>query len=405
MTKTLLILGASRQAEEGLRHLRECGWFLVGCDMDEHAPGFKWCDDHIIASVYHAEQAVPAALDYHQNVRSIDGVMCLAVDCPHVAARIAKELGLPSISVETADFAVDKIAMKDRFKSAGMATPVYQEVGGLTELQAFYEQRQKPLVVKPCDSRGSKGVSLIKDSGDLEWAFNHAKVSSPTGRVEAEEFLSGPQLSTETIVYQGKAYTIGISDRNYEFLDTYAPYIIENGGDLPSCWSEEELGQAKDVMGQAARALGVENGILKGDLLLHAGTVYVVEVALRLSGGYFCTHEVPLNTGRSTIIPVAKIALGEPLSLDELEVKELRPVYQRYIFPKPGRIVEVSGVDKARHLPGVEFIDLWAEIGDDVISPVNAGGSVGVIITSGKTREMAWHSMVAAQKAIEIKTV
>lgn len=405
MTKTLLILGASRQAEEGLRHLRECGWFLVGCDMDEQAPGFKWCDDHIIASVYHEDQAVPAALEYHNNVRPLDGVMCLAVDCPHVAARIAQELDLPSISVETADLAVDKIAMKDRFKAAGMATPVYREVDSLAELMRFYDERQKPLVIKPCDSRGSKGVSLNRDPADFGWAFDHAKASSPTGRVEAEEFLSGPQLSTETIVYEGTAYTIGISDRNYEFLDTYAPYIIENGGDLPSCWSEGEIAQAKKVMGQAARALGVENGVLKGDLLLHEGTVYVVEVALRLSGGYFCTHEVPLNTGRSTIIPVAKIALGEPVSLDELEVTELRPVYQRYIFPKPGRIVDMSGLDVARDLHGVDFVDVWAEVGDEVISPVNAGGSVGVIITSGATKELAWQSMDAAQKAIEIKTV
>ena len=184
-----------------------------------------------------------------------------------------------------------------------------------------------------------------------------ARQHSPTERVMVEEYLSGPQVSTESIVVNGRCYTPGFSDRNYEYLERYAPFFIENGGDLPSHLPQDIQDKVKDVVARAAAALGITNGTVKGDIVVHNGEPYVIELAARLSGGFFCTREIPLNTGVDFIGAAIKLALGEAISPDELEPKKFTPVIQRYAFPKPGRVTRVSGAEEARKISGIAGCD------------------------------------------------
>ena len=88
--------------------------------------------------------------------------------------------------------------------------------------------------MKPVDNRGARGVVILRDGVDVNWAYSLALSQSPTNKLILEKYLTGPQVSTESIVVNGQATTIGFSDRNYEFLEKYSPFVIENGGQLPS---------------------------------------------------------------------------------------------------------------------------------------------------------------------------
>jgi biotin carboxylase len=405
LTKTLLVLGAGVQSVEGLRQLREQGWYIVGCDMDPVAPGLIWCDDTITASVYHADQCVPAVEQYHNDVRPIDGVMCLAVDAPHVVARVAAALGLPGLPIEIADLSVDKVAMKACFKAYGVPTPDFRKITSYSDLRAFAENRRDGIVVKPTDSRGSKGVLWVRELDTLGHAYEYALDWSPSNQVMVEEFTPGPQLSTESVVVGGVAHTIGISDRNYEFLEAYAPHIVENGGDLPSALSREVIDDTCNVIQQVVNAFGMDSGVIKGDIVIHEGRAKVIEVALRLSGGFFCTYEIPLNTGISTVIPTAKLALGLPVSDEELTPKFQRPVLQRYVFPKTGIVDTINGVEDALAVPNVAYAEVWVRPGRRIAKPENAGGAAGVIMTCADTYDEAMAAMHEAMDKIEVKMV
>src|SRR6185312_6052105 len=147
---------------------------------------------------------------------------------------VAARLKLPGISVVTAELACDKLAMKRRFAERGVKVPWFAEVRTVQELQRVAIERGRNLVIKPVDSRGSRGVQRIARVEDLVAAFMLARSHSPTERVMVEQYLEGPQVSTESIVTGGRCFTPGFSDRNYEHLEKYAPFFIENGGDLPS---------------------------------------------------------------------------------------------------------------------------------------------------------------------------
>ncbi len=188
----------------------------------------------MLASTYDVEATVAAARVYHEQVRPLDGVMCIASDVPLTVASVAAALGLPGIPVESARLATDKLAMKQRFAADGVPIPWFSPVSAAEQLHELVATQGLPLVIKPVDSRGSRGVLRLTPEVDLDWAYEVARGQSPTGRVMLERFLPGPQVSTESLVIEGQACTPGFSDRNYEYLERYAPHIIENGGQLPS---------------------------------------------------------------------------------------------------------------------------------------------------------------------------
>jgi biotin carboxylase len=282
--------------------------------------------------------------------------------------------------------------------------PWFAEVSTPQELQRIVIERGRDLVIKPVDSRGSRGVQRIALVQDLSEAFALARAHSPTERVMVERYLDGPQVSTESIVLDGVCHTPGFSDRNYEHLEKYAPFFIENGGDLPSHLSDEIQDKVKALVGRAASALGVTNGTVQGDIVVHQGEPYVIELAARLSGGFFCTREIPLNTGVDFIGAAIRLALGEPVSAQDLTPRQQTAVVQRYAFPPPGSVVSVAGADEARKVAGIADVVVTARPGDIIPPAGDKRPSAAMGLATGATREAAWQAANDALALIRIQT-
>lgn len=395
MKQRILVLGGSRQAEEGLKHLAAMGLELVVCDFDLRAPGFRHATHQILASVYHIEECLPAVEAFHTK-HPIDGVMCLACDVPHIVARIAKSLGLPGISLAAADRAIDKLAMKQQFEADGIAIPNYWAVLSAKEIKDIQRTQYPELVVKPVDSRGSKGVSRLKEGGDAAWAYDYALANSPTGQVMVEEYIAGPQVSTESIIIDGQAVTPALSDRSYEFLEKYYPYIVENGGDMPSALPAAVTERIKTLVEQAAASLGVTNGIVKGDIVVRDSRPYVIELAARLSGGYYCTHQIPFSTGINLVEACARMALGEKLDPANWQAQKHTHVSTRWKLVEPGFVEKVPDTTAPQSSIGVLAFEHWLNEGDEISVAKNAAASVAMVQAEGNSQLEARARAVAA---------
>jgi biotin carboxylase len=403
-SKTLLIVSGGIEAADAAKRAKEMGLYVVVSDRDPEAPGFAFADSCLIADVYGASETASAAERYNRKIRKIDGVICVAADAPVTVATVAAKLGIPGISVATAELASDKLAMKRRFVEHGVPVPWFGEIQTVQELQRVAIERGRNLVIKPVDSRGSRGVQRVAQVEDLTKAYALARSHSPTQRVMVEEYLDGPQVSTESIVIDGLCHTPGFSDRNYEYLETYAPFFIENGGDLPSHLPADIQTKVKDVVARAAAALGVTTGTVKGDIVVHNGEPYVIELAARLSGGFFCTREIPLNTGVDFIGCAIKVALGEPVSPEELEPKISAAVIQRYAFPAPGRVVSVTGAEDAMKVSGIAEVVVTARPGDVIPPAGDKRPSAAMVLATGSSRESALAAANDALACLRINT-
>jgi len=381
MTKTLLVISGGAEAVPGIKRAKAMGYYVVVSDYNPQAPGFAFADDHLIASTYDAEETIAVASEYHQNIRPIGGVICMAADVPLTVAKVAHSLGLPSLSIETATLASDKLAMKQCFVEQGIAIPWFSQVMSAQHLREIVADRGRSLIIKPVDSRGSRGVLQLSGVQDLHWAFQHAKSQSPSKRVMVEQFEAGPQVSTESIMVNGEAVTPGFIDRNYQYLEKFSPFIIENGGHQPSTLNPAQCQQVTALAEQAARAMGINNGIAKGDMVLTAVGPKVIEIAARLSGGWMSSDQIPTATGVDIVGAAIKLALGEAVDVNDYQPTQHKGMAIRYFFPEPGVLKSIKNIEQVESLDWVYRLGFFASPGDKVGAVTDHTQRAGYVIT------------------------
>ena len=405
MTRTLLVVSGGAEAVPGIRLAKRMGLHVVVSDGSADAPGLTEADDALIASTYDVAATVAAAVEYSGTVRRLDGVMCIAADVPLTVASVAAAIGLPGIPLEAARLAADKIAMKERLTEQGIPVPWFSAVASAKAVRDVVEERGLPLVIKPVDSRGARGVLRLIDGVNPDWAFEHARSWSPTGRVMVEEYLTGAQLSTESLLLDGVGHTPGFCDRNYEFLARFSPWIIENGGEQPSALSAADQRAVASLAERAGAAIGISTGVVKGDMVLTPSGPKVIEVAARLSGGWFSTDQIPLATGVDLVGAAIRVAVGDPVHGEDLAPASHRGVAIRYFFPEPGRITEISGADRFQQVPWVHRLGFAVGVGQVVKAPTDHTLRAGFVITSGETRDEAVARAYEVVSAVRIVTI
>ena len=386
----LLLLGASNEQLCTLHTARKIGVKVVAVDMNPNAPGFVFAETHAVVSTRDVP-GLKAFADQFQagGKRRIGGVLVQGTDIPQVGAELCEYLGLPSVSLASALIATDKLRMKEHFRSHGIAVPWFQACRTLEELQVVIRTQGYPLVLKPVDRSGARGVFLLSEGCAVEALFEEARRESFSGQLIVERFTPGLQISTESVVYQGKVYTVGFADRNYEMMPVFRPSIIENGGFVPTVCTPVEVAAIDELIAACARALQVDNGIIKGDIVIGPDGPAVIEVALRLSGGDFSESLIPLGTGVDIIRAAIFMAMGRLLDPADLVPNRNHAVINQYFFPPAGRLLAVTGVDAVKALPWVHKLAIWRQPGDVLPAIRCHGERAGVFIVEAPTRAEA----------------
>lgn len=399
--RRVVIVGGGRESVPGIRRAKELGLDVVVTDEDPNCPGSAEADHFVAASTYDPQMTVEGL---RALALPLDGAICIATDVPVTVAEIAQSFGLPGISIEAARLASDKLAMKQQLAANGLPVPWFAPVQSKDDLERL-RGSGRDLIIKPVDSRGARGVIRLLPGVGSDWAYTEALGHSPSGRVMVESFLEGPQISSESLLIGGVATTVGLADRNYEHLDRFAPFIVEDGGELPADIDEETTQAIRGLIQAAADALDIRTGVIKGDIVLHEGRPHIIEVAARLSGGYFCTHEIPLSTGVDLVGAAMMVALGEPPDEFALDCLFSRHVAQRYVLPRPGRVIAVHGADEVSRSSGVEFCEVRVAKGD-VVRPMDRHPArAGVVIATGSDRNEARTRAIEAVASIHVETV
>ncbi len=280
-----------------------------------------------------------------------------------------------------------------------MNVPAFARVTSLDELQAFIDRVGFPVVIKPVDNSGARGVQRLTRGMDVAAAFEYARGFAYSGEVIAEKFISGLQISTEGLFHDGVFYCTGFADRNYTRLDDSVPFMVEDGGDIPTVLNDADKKKVEAEFEKAARALGIDWGPAKGDMIFgDDGKPYVVEIAARLSGGNFCYDKVPWSTGVDIVDILVDMAVG---NTDRLR-RALRPPAiwrprSAISFPPPARIKQIDGIAAAEAAPHIRKVDVWAGPGQTIAAAENHPSRVGYVIACAPTREEA---VAAAEAAV-----
>ena len=391
-----MIIGGGVFQVPVIKIAKSMGLKVVVTDYNPESEGMLLADYPIEVSTRNINLTVNTAKQFHISC-PLDGVMTVGTDASQTVAAVADALNLPGIPFEVAERATDKIKMRQVLQEKGVPVPQFRPVWTLDEGREALNSMELPLVIKPCDNMGARGVRKIERPDDLILAFREAKEASISGKLVIEEFMEGPELSLDALVYKEDIHITGVADRIIE----RSPYFVEVGHTLPSNLPEQQIEQTIEVFKQAIRTLGIDTGAAKGDIKFTSDGPKIVEIAARLSGGWMSAYTYPLSSGVNLYKAAIQVALGE--SPDGLKPKTTLIAAERSLIPPPGKILSIRGVEDARKIKGVREIILMKEAGDWVEEPKSNMGKVGYVITVAKTREEAIRINDLARETIQIE--
>ncbi len=397
-----MILSGGIEAIEGIKVAKKMGLRTIVCDGNENAPGKSYADEFLIGNIYDPIE-IKNVISKYRKKKSIDGVITIASDAVRSVSTVVKQLNLSGNSMKTSILSTDKLKMKKVFQKYSLPIPNFVGISSRNEL---HEQIKHfgDAVLKPVDNRGSRGVIRINKNSDVDKAFDYSMNFSSSKKLILEKWLSGYQLSTESLVISGKTYLCGVADRNYSNLKNTFPYVIEDGGETPSKFYPKIKNELQKIMDAVAKAFEIKNGVLKGDIILKNNRLYIIEIATRLSGGFWSTMSIPLVYRINLIEKAILLALGLKTKPPPKQLRHYCYEVNRYIFPNPGIIKNITKPPREKIPKYVTYLEVNAKVGDRVYAITNHPMRKGRIQVIGKTRNQCIKRVTKIRNLIKIKT-
>lgn len=247
-------------------------------------------------------------LEICKNIK-IDGVTTIASDLAVLTVTyIASEMKLVGNPVEYAEITTNKFKMRENFLKYSIPSPKFTEVGvsGAYDINDF----NYPLIVKPTDRSGSRGVEKVDSPDMLKSAIHRALKESFSKTAIIEEFIEGKEISVESISYKGRHYILQITDK----VTTGAPYFVELEHHQPSSLPQQTQEKVRKIVLKALDSLHIQFGASHSELkVTESGDIKVIEIGARMGGDFIGSHLVQLSTGYDFLKAVIMVALGEEI--------------------------------------------------------------------------------------------
>ncbi len=236
----------------------------------------------------------------------IDGITTIATDiCIPTIAFVAERMNLCSNYYLSAMLSTNKAWMRKAFSENNVNSPKSRVTSGCNVLE--FADFHFPLIVKPTDRSGSRGVTKVENTTELEAAIIRGLNESIEKKVVVEEFITGVEVSVETISWKGNHIILAITDK----ITTGSPYFVELEHHQPSLLAETIQENIKKETLKALDALDIKMGASHSEFkITDSGVVYAIEVGARMGGDFIGSHLVELSTGYDFVKGVIEIALG-----------------------------------------------------------------------------------------------
>ena len=298
----LAIIGASYLQAPLIRRAREMG-------LETHV--FAWAAGDVGETL--ADHFYPISIVEKEEILEtcrrigIDGICTIASDLAAVTVGfVADRLGLPGNPPECIRRSTNKHLMRRAFEENGDPSPASIMVASAEELRG--RELSWPVIVKPLDRSGSRGITKLESPEGLAEAIENAKAQGFEKKALVEEYAEGREYSVECLSWQGKHRMLAVT-RKYT---TGAPRFIETGHMEPAGLPEETRARIRRIVFHALDSLLVRCGASHSELKIAPdGRIRLIEIGARMGGDLIGSDLVPLSTGVDYVGEVIRCALGQ----------------------------------------------------------------------------------------------
>ncbi|HAK47459.1 MAG TPA: carboxylate--amine ligase [Spirochaeta sp.] len=390
------ILGGGAGQLSAIRRCRSTGLTSFVTDMNLDAPGCLLADYCSAASTFDAEQTIAAARDFQARTGSkIDALIVTGTDQPVLTAALTAEaLGIEYfLDSARAALVTNKKVMKERLASAGIPAAAYCFIApGFDDSEL--EGLQFPVVVKPLDSQGQRGVYRLESAAEVRMRIDEVLGYSRCSDILVEEYYPSDEITLSGWLIGGKLHIFSVTDR----------VTIENPPSIGVCIAHHypskynsRLPEIRRLTEDIIKTFGLTEGPVYFQYLIgtvssacadshdRRGGIIINETACRLGGAYE-DQFIPFITGVDILDLMIKLSCGREADADSAELlsaADLHPgrvVSLQMFFCAEGLISSLSGMAEARELSGVIDGAFLLEPCTEVRSRMNSGQRAGYFI-------------------------
>lgn len=341
----LVIIGANEFQQPLIQRANALGY-------ETHV--FAWADGAVAAK--DAAFFYPISITEKEEIYKIceeiepAGVLTAGSDLATVTVSyLAEKMDLKANSMKCVSVATNKYEMRKAFRQAGVPTPLFCEVDDNTDLSEL-QNLSFPVIVKPTDRSGSRGITKVENATDLQSAIKKAVDNSFEKKAIVEEYIDGDEYSCESISFQGEHTVLAITKK----FTTGSPNFIETGHLQPAGLSEALTHEVKQQVVKALDALYVEYGASHAEFkITSSGQVRIIEIGARMGGDCIGSHLVELSTGYDYLKMIIDVAVGNKPEINN-------QIHQKYAAIR--FIFNQEDLDLFNHYKDTALMKLQSEV-------------------------------------------
>ena len=346
--KRLLILGGMRFSCEIVNKAKAMGVYTIVADYNkiEDSPGKQIADEAADLSVIDVDTVVAYIKDH-----DIDGVFVGFNDMllPFYAD-ICTKAGLPCYGTKEQ---FETLIAKDQYKALcrqfGVPT--------IPEYDINDTNIKFPVLVKPVDSSGSRGITICHNHEELEAAVEIGRKASKSGKVLIERYMDGREVTVFWTFQEGNYYLSGLANRHVKHNQGDDVIPLPVGYTFPSVYLPKYRKEVEDNCKRMFQHLGIKDGMMFMQCKVEDGTCYVYDLGFRLTGSleYKILERVCGYNPLEMMICFALTGkMGEESIADKAIPEFKTPAFNVSCLCAPGTIKEITGVEKVKQMTEVE---------------------------------------------------
>ena len=384
--KKILLLGGAMQQIPSILKAKELGYYTITCDYLPDNPGHRLADEYHNVSTTDKE----AVLELARKLK-IDGIVAYASDpAAPTAAYVAERLGLPGNPYESVALLTQKDLFRNFLAEHGFNTPKAKGYDSYEDAVAEIGDFRLPVMVKPVDSSGSKGVVKVEDVAKLKDAVTESLQYSRRKRFIVEEFIvkKGYQVSGDGFSVNGRLVFTSYGNELYSGRGTRE--YVALGEFWPTLLTDEQKDKVDAELQRLITALGMKTSAYNIEVILDKDdNIYVLELGPR-NGGSYIPQLIQYATGVDLVDYTLKAAIGEDCS--KLKMAPTVGFVSNYMIlsTKSGKFKRLAFDEKFEKNNLLHSYCTYQE-GDDVHAYQNTSHSLGTIIFKASSMdEMLW---------------
>jgi carbamoylphosphate synthase large subunit len=380
--KKLMLLGGIRYLLPVIEAAHKQGYYVITADYLPDNIAHKYSDEYVNVSIIDKEVVLKVAQEKH-----IDGIMSFGVDPGVVSASyVQNKMGLPSFGpFESVEILQNKDRFRDFLAQHGFNVPQAKGFSSIDEAMSESYWFPWPIIVKPTDSAGSKGVSRVDKKEDLRPALEYAMKHSLSRHVIVEEFIekTGCSSDTDSFSIDGKLVFVSFNAQRFDEKATnpYTPAAYS----WPSTYSREQEEYLTAEIQRLITLLGMKTVVYNIETRIGTnGKPYIMELTPRGGGNRLC-EMLRYATGVDMITAITRAMVGDPI--DEISQKSYDGHWAEIILhaDKEG-VFDNLKIECSLPAQIIEK-DLWVKKGDKVESFEGANNAIGTLVLKFNTAQ------------------